>query len=444
MRPKDETNDDVVETIKFTLFPSPFPSRWCNHARSIQKSINLLYHRVAHDKAFLKESLDKIIKADSFIRDLFAIYKKVNEDPKAQRKCLGIFRSDYMLDANPEALRQIEVNTISAGFGGLTGVVEDLHRYVVNKLNPTQLPAKFPVQAKTKIANGLIKAWEEYGKKDAIILFVVEERVRNICDQKVLEDEIFNLRHDALVKRKTFIELQSNSLIDEENILRVDGKEVAVVYYRTGYVPSNYSFRDSWEVRMRLERSRAIKCPSVKYQLAGAKKIQQVLTKKEVLQKYVSQYEGCDNIYQTFGKIYSLSRDEEGDRVIEMALKNPENYVLKPQREGGGNNYFGAAVAKKLMKIRQTDECDAYILMELVKPNPVTNYVCVSGQKLKDMGSGKSKLVSELGVYGVILADDENIFYNEEAGILLRSKSAETNETGISSGYGFIDFPFLF
>lgn len=26
----------------------------------------------------------------------------------------------------------------------------------------------------------------------------------------------------------------------------------------------------------------------------------------------------------------------EGDKMIEMALKDPQNYVLKPQREGGG------------------------------------------------------------------------------------------------------------
>ena len=31
-----------------------------------------------------------------------------------------------------------------------------------------------------------------------------------------------------------------------------------------------------------------------------------------------------------------ISQGPEGDKIIEMALKNPQNYVLKPQREGGG------------------------------------------------------------------------------------------------------------
>lgn len=28
----------------------------------------------------------------------------------------------------------------------------------------------------------------------------------------------------------------------------------------------------------------------------------------------------------------------EGDKMVEMALENPQNYVLKPQREGGGTH----------------------------------------------------------------------------------------------------------
>ena len=37
--------------------------------------------------------------------------------------------------------------------------------------------------------------------------------------------------------------------------------------------------------------------------------------------------------------VYSLIcfwQNSEGDRAIEMALRDPEKFVLKPQREGGG------------------------------------------------------------------------------------------------------------
>jgi len=33
-------------------------------------------------------------------------------------------------------------------------------------------------------------------------------------------------------------------------------------------------------------------------------------------------------------------QNSDGDRAIEMALKDHENYVMKPQREGGGALFF--------------------------------------------------------------------------------------------------------
>lgn len=32
-------------------------------------------------------------------------------------------------------------------------------------------------------------------------------------------------------------------------------------------------------------------------------------------------------------------QDKTGDKNVKMALKNPKNYVVKPQREGGGELY---------------------------------------------------------------------------------------------------------
>lgn len=48
---------------------------------------------------------------------------------------------------------------------------------------------------------------------------------------------------------------------------------VAVVYYRSGYELEAYPTDKEWDVRLLIERSRAIKCPSVQYHLAGTKKV---------------------------------------------------------------------------------------------------------------------------------------------------------------------------
>lgn len=49
--------------------------------------------------------------------------------------------------------------------------------------------------------------------------------------------------------------------------------EVAVVYFRSGYDPSGYHGPGEWAARLMIERSLAIKCPSVHYHLAGTKKV---------------------------------------------------------------------------------------------------------------------------------------------------------------------------
>lgn len=48
---------------------------------------------------------------------------------------------------------------------------------------------------------------------------------------------------------------------------------VSVVYYRTGYEVEAYPTQNEWSVRLLIERSRAIKCPSIQYHLAGTKKV---------------------------------------------------------------------------------------------------------------------------------------------------------------------------
>ena len=51
------------------------------------------------------------------------------------------------------------------------------------------------------------------------------------------------------------------------------GVRIGAVYLRAGYSPDDYPTAAHWQARERLERSAAAKCPSVAFQLAGAKKV---------------------------------------------------------------------------------------------------------------------------------------------------------------------------
>ena len=60
-------------------------------------------------------------------------------------------------------------------------------------------------------------------------------------------------------------------------VCRIDGAAVSVFYLRAGYTPDDYPSASEWDARRKMESCCAASCPSVAYQLVGAKKIQQDL-----------------------------------------------------------------------------------------------------------------------------------------------------------------------
>jgi len=53
-------------------------------------------------------------------------------------------------------------------------------------------------------------------------------------------------------------------------------------------------------------------------------------------------------------------------------------------------------------------------------------------------------MISELGIYSVFLSDaNGKILLDEEAGHLLRTKLATTNEGGVAAGASALDSPWL-
>lgn len=82
--------------------------------------------------------------------------------------------------------------------------------------------------------------------------------------------------------------------------------------------------------------------------------------------------------------------------VIDDCKCNPQNYVLKTQREGGGNNYFGEDI---LPFLKKEDELHQYSLMKRVFPESFEASLIKSGTLIKE------NCVSELGVFGEILVN---------------------------------------
>ena len=83
-----------------------------------------------------------------------------------------------------------------------------------------------------------------------------------------------------------------------------------------------------------------------------------------------------------------------------MAIANPHHYVLKPQREGGGNNVYGEKVREVLQSMHDSEERNAWILMERITPPVQRGYMIrPGGPDTPDTVD----LVSELGIFGVVI-----------------------------------------
>merc|ERR1712071_746225 len=122
------------------------------------------------------------------------------------------------------------------------------------------------------------------------------------------------------------------------------------------------------------------KSPNINYHLAGTKKVQQVLAQPGVVEKLLGDETKAKILRDSFTGLYSLDLNEEGDRAAEMAMKDPERFVLKPQREGGGNNVYGKEVKDTLEKLNGTPERAGYILMDVIQPPLIRNCVIRPGK----------------------------------------------------------------
>ena len=87
-------------------------------------------------------------------------------------------------------------------------------------------------------------------------------------------------------------------------------------------------------------------------------------------------------------------------------MRNPQNFVLKPQREGGGNNYYGDEIQKILTEIKDKKERTAYILMNRIRPPVQSNYLIKAYDNPEEEQSQLElvDLICELGIFGVIIA----------------------------------------
>ncbi|XP_078365694.1 glutathione synthetase-like isoform X1 [Oculina patagonica] len=449
---KDSKGDS--QHIPFTLFPSPFPQKLFNAAKGVQADFNLLVHKVSQDYEFTKNALSSTVAADPFTSRLFDIYGKVLEQGNAQPISLGIFRSDYLIDtsgglhnqccgcnssdknaAGPIYIKQVEMNTIALGGISFSCLVPSMHRYLLHlKGQENKVPAN---PALDEAADGLIRAWELYGSKSAVIMFVVQPGEVNVYDQRLLEYRIHERNGGIKVIRRSLNDIFNDGKTDNEKSLFVNGLEVAVAYFRAGYTPKDYPTENEWSARLTLELSRCIKCPTVAHQLMGTKKIQQVLAEPGVLERFLPDKESVARVRRTFTGLYTLDPGPEGDHNMECCLQMVEKCVLKPQREGGGNNIYGEDIRGTLLNnsVNRTQ----YILMDRIQPEINKNYIV----RQEYTSICPVDVIPELGIVGIFISRGDEVLVNKEGGYLVRTKTTEHADGGVFAGRAAFDSAYM-
>jgi len=326
---------------------------------------------------------------------------------------------------------------------------------------PPSLP---PNSALEGLAAGLAEAWRAAGGT-GVVLFVVQPGERNVFDQQWLQATLWS-EHGVRTVRRTLAQVDAAGRVDAAGGLHVGADAVSVVYFRAGceprareharnsrlaasYTPDDYPSEAEWRARRLMECSVAVKCPSISWHLAGAKKVQQELTqpvrpsppapahphasRQGVLERFLPA-DSALRVRACFAGLWALD-DADAEAVVAMALADPEGFVLKPQREGGGNNLYGTELEARLRAGREG--LGAFILMRRIRPP-------LNAALFMRLGAVTSAAaLGELGVYSVFVSRGGELLANRAVGHLLRTKVASSNEGGVAAGFAVLDSPLL-
>jgi len=430
-----------------------FPKTSFDLGVELSPLFNKLVDRVSRDIPYLTSVLAATGEADAdFTGRLLAILAATSASTNpTQKLSLGLIRSDYMLHEkaqDPRTLLQVEINTISCGFAALGNKITEMHQL----LSPSpDIPNN---NALLGLAKAIALAHTEYIKQQqqlqpvvasssTVVIMVVQPGERNFADQRHL--------HFALLEtfgitclRATLREIQNEAKLQDEATssgqLLFRGHVVSVVYFRAGYSPEDHPSEAEWEARLLIEKSMAIKCPNIALHLTGSKKIQQALAEEGALERFLTPQE-CILMRQVFAGLYALDNISSENLAVlkERVYADSTGYVMKPQREGGGNNVYCQELVKCLRTLSDAD-LGAFILMERIKsPRQMASLV-------RSSRAHAEMCLSEIGIFGVYLSTADasaEFLVNNYEGYILRVKPEKTDEGGVASGYAVLGCPKL-
>ena len=417
--------DGQLVHAPFSLTPYQLPSSLISQLQIHTQWSNLLFWKVAQNSDFLREILEPTAKVDEFVRFLLSLIPQ----EKRQDQQLLINRNDFLFERKENGELQplqVEFNTISASFAHLSGRVTALHQQLQQENILKAAP--LPHDAIAGFASGIKETIENLGWRDSALLILVQPKERNWFDQMGLFAALS--QRGVKVVRATLAEVHQKGKLKNGD-LWVGPQRIGVVYFRAGYAPRDLPDEESRSARRMLEASTAVLVPEASMQLAGTKKIQQVLADYSILSEFVPE-SVADQLKAYFAMMFGLEEEVEGRPAREFLAENAEQYVLKPQREGGGNNVYGAEI-KDFLTSLPTSEDRAWIAMKRIEAETAESLLVVQEQ------AQSRQSISELGIFGLLRAQSGDLRMNMPVGHLVRTKASDVNEGGVVAGYACLN-----
>lgn len=424
------TEDGQVTHLPCSLTPWRAPSGFAQETEALTTLYTELYHRVAQDDDFLHTELEKARQADEFVERLFQA--KAKEVPN--KPSLYLNRNDCMpalQSAGGSWPKQVEMNLMASALGEASAVVYRMHKFL-GQHSPQPIAEN---RAGEGLAQALADGYKAMNAK-GIILFLVPIGEVSVFDQRILETRLVQ-EHGLRTRRAGLEELGAEGEI-RDGELYFQGDLVSIAYFRTGYAPRHYTTDEAWTARNLIEASSAVSVPSARTQLANTKLIQLILAQPSVLKNYVSDVEAARLAKSCvgFSKLDQEFQSSDGTSALgrDHALKNPDDWVLKPHREGGGNNYFGDDMVQKLNTMTSA-EMEAYILMEKIRQPVFDSVRMVEGKAIP------CRCFTELGYFGTAYysGPQAQASFNKADGYLLRTKDESMDEGLVLGGFSFLD-----
>ena len=417
--------DGQLVHAPFSLTPYQLPSSLISQLQIHTQWSSLLFWKVAQNSDFLREILEPTAKVDEFVRFLLSLIPQ----EKRQDQQLLINRNDFLFERKENGdlqPLQVELNTISASFAHLSERVTTFHQQLQQENILKVAPLSHDAIA--GFAVGIKETIEELGWQDAALLMLVQPKERNWFDQMGLFAALS--QRGVRVVRATLAEVHQKGKLKNGD-LWVGPQRIGVVYFRAGYAPGDLPDEESRSARRMLEASTAVLVPEASMQLAGTKKIQQVLADYSILSEFVPE-SVADQLKAYFAMMFGLEEEVEGRPAREFLAENAEQYVLKPQREGGGNNVYGAEI-KDFLTSLPTSEDRAWIAMKRIEAETAESLLVVQEQ------AQSRQSISELGIFGLLRAQSGDLRMNMPVGHLVRTKASNVNEGGVVAGYACLN-----